>query len=66
MLERDRRGKEKEIRQLREEGEMEGFMSMNSIEKGNSEVEAGQEQEGGRKGDKQDPKKLMLIEYKEK
>lgn len=66
VLERDGKGKKKEIRQLREEWEMEGFMSMNSVEKGNSEVEAGQEQEGGKKGDKQDPKELMLIKYKKK
>lgn len=59
-------GEKKEIRQQRDKGEIEGFMSLNNIEKGNSGVEVGQEQEGGRKGDKPDPKVLILIEYKEK
>lgn len=43
-------GKKKEIRQPRDKGEMEGFMSLISTEQGNSGVEIGQEQEGGRKG----------------
>lgn len=59
-------GKKREIRQPRDKGEMEGFMSLNSMEQGNSGVEIGQEQKGGKKGDNQDPKVLILIEYKEK